>query len=110
MDSLAIDFSKENKEIEELIIEVFGDDIRNNFIESKNFNGDIVNIIATVIIPIAMPIITVLFQKYLEKKEDKDTADKITIIYNHEEFIFKHNDINVVNNFLLESKGVSRHL
>lgn len=97
METLIIDFNQDNEEIKNSIIEYFGEDIENQFIESKKFNGDILNIFTTIIIPITMPILTVLIQKYLEKDDNDTKKTDIKIIYKNEIFIIKENNI---NNFL----------
>lgn len=105
METLVVEFSKSNHEFETLIIKNLGEEIKNNFLESRKFNGDVANVIVTVLIPIAVPFLTVLFQKYLEKNDQNLDAEKTVILtINNEEYTIKNYSQSEISKLLIELK------
>jgi hypothetical protein len=105
MSAIAIEFSEQNEVFKSQLLDIIGGQVTDDFIKSKNLHGDIVNVLVTVIIPVAMPLIAVLFDKYLVKLDKAPSDDKsVNITWNGEEYMFKNHDLQDVSDFLKELK------
>ncbi len=106
MEKIIIEFLKEDKEFENLLVELYGSNIKNNFIETNNFNGDIVDVFISIIIPVAIPFLQVLYQKRLEKnKKVEDGRKTIRFIKDGQEISFENYDINEIREILRNNIG-----
>lgn len=105
MSAIAIEFSEQNEGFKSQLLDIIGSQVADDFIKSKKLHGDIVNVLVTVIIPVAMPLAAVLFDKYLVKLDQEPKDDKaVKITWDGEEYIFKNHDLGEVSNFLKEIK------
>lgn len=108
METLAVDFSKNNKEFELLLLKIFGEKVQDKFLESRKFNGDIVNIVVTILIPVTVPFLAVLFQNYLVKDDETiETEKTVKFTHNNEIYLLKNYNIQEVSELLKELKNNS---
>lgn len=101
MEALTIKFIKSDKEFEKLLVDIFGESIKKKIIEPKHFDGDILNIVATLIIPVTTPFLAVLFQNYIQKKKKtSDTTKKVAFKWDGKEIIFENYDLEEMGNIM----------
>ncbi len=94
MDKILIEFEKTDTELQKFIVELYGDEISSQFIETKKFNGDVVDVIISIIIPITVPFFVVLYQKSLEKNKNKVQNGKtVRFINGEKEIVFENYDL-----------------
>lgn len=110
MEALTIKFTKSDKEFEGLLVDIFGESIKKKIIEPKHFNGDILNIAATLIIPISTPFLAVLFQNHVQnKKKTSDITKKVEFKWDGKEIIFENYDLEELRNIMKQLSNSKRN-
>jgi hypothetical protein len=107
MNQLIVDFQRDDVIIKDLFIEIFGSEIQEDIIESRKFNGDIINIVATILIPASVPFLTVLFQKYFERKKNLKSSKSVKMSFGDEEYYFENFEVEEIATILREVKNNS---
>ncbi len=104
MNKIIVEFLKEDKEFEAMLAELYGVKIKNDFIETNNFNGDVIDVFISIVIPMTIPFLQVLYQKSLEKNKKKENKTKVVrFIKDGNEISFDNYDLKEIKQILMDN-------
>ncbi|MCX6318628.1 MAG: hypothetical protein NTW29_15145 [Bacteroidetes bacterium] len=105
MENMVLEFSENDIEFKSLMVELYGEQIEGEYMTSNQFNGDLVDVIISIIIPITIPFLAVAYQKSLEKKKEdtKSKVKKVKFIKDGKEITFENYSVGELRSLLKEN-------
>ena len=109
MEYLSIRINKNEQDLLKIIYEDLPEKIPHESFETKKFNGDLGDVIVTILIPVTVPFLAVLFQKLITTKpEIKEHKKIIEIAYSDKKLYFENSDIEDVRAIIRELSAVEQ--